>query len=51
MRLDKIRASIGVEYALTKQHKLGIGYVFNHEDDDDGNENIHAINVGYKFKF
>ena len=51
MRLDKIRASIGVEYALTKRHKLGIGYVFNHEDDDDGNENIHAINVGYKFKF
>ena len=46
MHLDKIRASIGVEYALTKRHKLGIGYVFNHEDDDDGNENIHAINVG-----
>lgn len=51
MNLDKIRASIGVEYAVAKNHKLGIGYIFNHEDDDDGNENIHAINVGYKFKF
>ena len=51
MNLDKIRASIGVEYAVAKNHKLGIGYIFNHENDDDGNENIHAINVGYKFKF
>ena len=51
LHLDKLRASVGVDYAITKQHKISIGYIFNHENDDDGNENIHAINVGYKFKF
>ena len=48
---DKLRLSGGVEYALTKQHKLSLGYIFNHENDDDGDMNIHAINIGYKFKF
>ena len=48
---DKVRASAGVEYAVTKQHKISLGYVFNHENDDDGDMNIHAVNVGYKFKF
>lgn len=48
---DKLRASAGVDYALSKQHKIGFGYIFNHENDDDGDENIHAINVSYKFKF
>ena len=48
---DKLRASAGVDYALTKQHKIGLGYTFNHENDDDGDLNIHAINVSYKFKF
>ena len=51
LHLDKLRASVGVDYAITKQHKISIGYIFNHENDDDGNQNIHAINVGYKFKF
>lgn len=49
--LDKIRFSAGVEYAIVQNHKLSLGYVFNHENDDDGNMNIHAISVGYKFKF
>ena len=48
---DKLRASAGVDYSLTKQHKIGLGYIFNHENDDDGDLNIHAINVSYKFKF
>ena len=48
---DKLRASAGVDYALSKRHKIGLGYIFNHENDDDGDENIHAINVSYKFKF
>ena len=50
-RIDKVRASAGIEYTVSPQHKLSFGYVFNHENDDDGNENIHAINIGYKFKF
>ena len=51
LHLDKLRASIGVDYAISKQHKIGIGYVFNRENDDDGNQNIHAVSVGYKYKF
>jgi len=49
--LDKLRLSAGVDYALSGSHKLSLGYVFNHENDDDGDLNIHAICVGYKFKF
>ena len=48
---DKVRASVGTEYAISKQHRVQLGYVFNHENDDDGDQNIHAICVGYKFKF
>ncbi len=49
--LDKMRASVGVDYSLSGGHKIGLGYVFNHENDDDGDMNTHAICVGYKFKF
>ena len=49
--LDKIRAMAGTEYAVSKQHKVSAAYVFTHENDDDGNENIHAISIGYRFKF
>lgn len=51
MHFDKYRISAGVDYAFQNGHKLGIGYVFNHENDDDGDMNIHAITIGYKFKF
>lgn len=51
MKLDKLRLSAGVEYAVAKQHKIGLGYVFNRENDDDGNQTIHAISASYKFKF
>ena len=49
--MDKVRASAGVEWSVTPRHRLQLGYVFNHENDDDGDQNIHAISVGYKFKF
>lgn len=49
--LDKLRAMAGTEYSVSKQHKLSAAYVFTHENDDDGNENIHAISIGYRFKF
>lgn len=51
MHLDKVRMQVGVDYKITKQHELGLGYIFNHENDDDGDQNIHAISVGYNFKF
>lgn len=49
--LDKVRTIVGVDYSISRQHKVGLGYVFNHENDDDGNQNIHAISIGYNFKF
>lgn len=49
--LDKLRIMAGTEYAITKQHRITAAYVFNHENDDDGDQNIHAISIGYNFKF
>ena len=49
--LDKVRTITGVEYAVSKLHKISAGYVFNHENDIDGDQNIHALSLGYKFKF
>lgn len=49
--LDKIRSTAGTEFSISSQHKVSAAYVFTHENDDDGNENIHAINIGYHFKF
>lgn len=49
--LDKLRFAAGTEYAITKQHRISAAYIFNHENDDDSDENIHAINIGYRFKF
>lgn len=48
---DKFRTSVGVEYSVSSLHRLQLGYVFNHENDDDGDQNIHAIAIGYKVKF
>lgn len=49
--LDKVRTMAGTEYAISRQHKVSAAYVFNHENDDDGDQNIHAVSIGYKFKF
>lgn len=48
---DKLRLSAGLDYSISKQHKIGMAYVFNHENDDDGDVNIHALSIGYRFKF
>lgn len=51
MHLDKIRSCAGFEYSFTKQHHIGMAYIFTHENDDDGDMNTHAIAVNYNFKF
>ena len=48
---DKVRLSAGIEYSPASLHKVSFGYIFNHENDDDGNQNVHALSVGYRFKF
>lgn len=49
--LDKTRLSAGVDWKITKQHILSASYMWQDGQDDDNNNDIHAIEIGYKFKF
>ena len=52
LRYDKSRVCAGLEWKVTKKHILDFGYLYQTEsDNDEGNSNIHAIKVGYTFKF
>lgn len=51
LNLDKMRLMVGAEWKITKQHRLDLAYVYDNGQDDDTNSDIHAISVGYKFKF
>ena len=57
MCIDKVRTAIGTSYKLNKQHEFTLGYVltyvFNDDDEktDTYNNRIHAVSVGYNFKF
>lgn len=52
LRLDKTRLMAGVEWKITKKHRMDFAYVFQHSnDDDDAKTNLHALSVEYKFKF
>lgn len=52
LRLDKTRLMAGVEWKITKKHRMDLAYVFQHSsDDDDAKANLHALSVEYKFKF
>ena len=48
LHLDKTRMIVGTELKLTKQHRLDIAYIFQ---DYHGEDNLHAVSIGYKFKF
>ena len=47
---EETRLIVGTDWKLNKKNTLSIAYVFNdgHYSDD---ANIHAVSVGYKFKF
>ena len=59
MCIDKVRTIVGTSYKLNKHHEFTLGYaltfVFNDDDDMDDkieyNNRIHAVSVGYNFKF
>ncbi len=51
MNLDKMRLTAGVEWKITKQHRLDFAYVFNNGQDDDDAKDSHILSIGYKFKF
>ncbi len=47
--LQKIRYTAGADWKITKQHVLGAFYRYIDSHDDD--PNLHAIGIGYKYKF
>lgn len=49
--LDKKRFTLEVDWKVTKQHRLSIGYLYQTSSDDDNTDNLHAVKLGYKFKF
>jgi len=49
--LDKQRFSVGADWKIKKKHVLSLAYVHEDGADDDTNGNLHAIDIGYKFKF
>lgn len=51
MKLKKSRLTAGVEWKVSKQHRLDFAYVFQNSHDDDNEGNLHALSVEYKFKF
>jgi long-subunit fatty acid transport protein len=59
MNVDKARTTIGTSYKLNKQHEFTLGYIltFVFNDDDElsdkvtYNNRIHAVSIGYNFKF
>lgn len=57
MCIDKVRTAAGTSYKLNKQHEFTLGYVltfvFNDDDEitDSYNNRIHAVSVGYNYKF
>lgn len=52
LHLDKQRLTVGTELKVGKQHRFDFAYVFTHGmDDDNSNNNLHVLSIGYKFKF
>lgn len=57
MVLEKVRSSAGLEYKVSKKHKITLAYILTCDihDDEGALERIHgrthAFNIGYEFKF
>lgn len=53
LHLDKSRLTVGTEWKLSKQHRLDFAYVLqtSHDADDNDDGRLHALSIGYKFRF
>lgn len=49
-KLDEVRYVAGFDWKISKKVHLGAYYHFNSGHDDDGNEDLHAIEISMKFK-
>lgn len=51
MHLHKVRTHVGTEYKFNKQHAVNFAYVFTCTTDEQPRERLHALSLGYNFKF
>lgn len=51
--LEKTRYTAGAEWKLTKQHTVGLCYIYQNtsDDNDDDDVNSHILSISYKVKF
>lgn len=49
--LDKKRLCLGTAWKVAKHHTVSLGYLYQTGVDDDGNSDLHAVDLSYKFKF
>ena len=49
--LNKTRLSVGFDWSIAKPHKLSVAYIYQNGHDDDGDNDIHVLSLGYKFTF
>lgn len=49
--LEKCRLIAGVDWKVTKQHRLNLSYIYEHGADSDFGPNLHVLSIGYKLKF
>lgn len=48
---DKTRLSVGTDWKISKHHTVSVAYLYQNGHDDDDNNDIHVIDLSYKFKF
>lgn len=59
MRIDKVRTAIGTGYKINSSHSVSLSYILTYvfNDDDElgdkieNNNRIHAVSIGYNYKF
>lgn len=49
--LHKLRTSVGTGYKINRNHSVDMAYTLTNEFDETPNERMHALSVGYKYKF
>ena len=49
--IDKRRWTLGADWKITKKHTVTVAYVYTNGQDDDDEGNLHALSIGYNYKF
>lgn len=51
MDMDEYKIMAGTSYKISKNHRVKLSYLFNHNIEDSAGENRHVIVLGYTYKF